>query len=156
MLGTLIEASIYFQDKDFIVKRNFPHRLTPCFMHTKLKQMFAGQNCFKSYENIFGAKFIVILLHNQCIIRLILKNMDLATLASEINCIFYRSLHQDEKNTGFGIGRACALFSRFLLLLLFLNQILCFWVSVYVSPTQPHLLLLSLSFHVVAIPSSLS
>ena len=66
-------------------------------MRTKCEQIFAGQNFFKSYEDIFGAKIIVILLHNQCIIMLILKTMDLATLASEINCVFYRSLHQDGK-----------------------------------------------------------
>lgn len=35
LLDTLIEASIYFQDKDFVVKRNFPHCLTLCFMHKK-------------------------------------------------------------------------------------------------------------------------
>ena len=139
MLGTLIEASTYFQDKDFIVKRNLPHCLTPCFMRTKCEQIFAGQNCFKSYEDIFGAKIIVILLHNQCIIMLILKTMDLATLASEINCIL-QVIASGSKRTQVLHGRACTYFSRFFsLLLLFLNQILCFWVSVCVPPTQPHL-----------------
>ena len=75
--------------------------------------MFAGQNCFKSYTNLFGAKIIVTLLHNQCIIMLILKNVDQAMLAREINCVFYRSLYQDGKEHRFCIGRACAFLSRF-------------------------------------------